>query len=633
MLSSIDSNERLISQTLKQFWGYDHFRSLQKDIILSIIQGEDTLALLPTGGGKSLCYQLPAIVLEGVCLVVSPLLALMKDQILALQSLGIEGELLSSELDEFEQEAIYNRCKDGLLKILYVSPERLQNQLFLKHIQEIEVSFIAVDEAHCISEWGQDFRPSYQNIKKFRQEFKKVPCLALTATATEKVVQEISMKLGLNNPKVFKQSFKRNNLNIIVENTSNKYKRILEFLKQNPSSGIIYTRTRKEAEDLSFFLKNNRFQNVDYYHAGLSAEVKEKLQKKWIGSQFHVLISTNAFGMGIDKDNVRFVIHLSPSSTLENYYQEIGRAGRNGEEAVVLLLWNEQELTHIDDTLLNQIPNQSDYRKILTYLYSIFQIADSDLPEKTFSLEIQRLANLAQLSKAKIRNILTFLHNQELIFYKNSVSASTIQSFVKPEDLDQLNPSDAYFMELLFRHLPGLSIQKVYFSDAAFCSKNHYDLQTFKMKVSQMQKAGYLDYLDGGQNAVKFLKPRNERHLFGEYWTLFNNIQKNKLRKWEENKFFVRDSDFCKMKLILSYFGERDAENCGKCSVCRQRNQSKKNISADIMLQLGKKPMSLDEMAATLSFYSRETIAETLIFLLDIGKIKMLNYKTYMLNQ
>jgi len=632
MLSFTESQDRLIHQTLKQFWGFDEFRSSQKNIILSVINGKDTLALLPTGGGKSLCYQLPAIVLEGTCIVISPLLALMRDQIDSLQSLGIEAELLSSELDEFEEESVYNRCKEGLIKILYISPERLQNQLFLRNIQEINISFIAVDEAHCISEWGADFRPSYQNIKKFRQEFKNVPCLALTATATNKVVEEISIKLGLHDPQIYKQSFKRDNLNIIVENTSNKYNRILEFLRQNQASGIIYTRTRREAEELTLFLKNNRFQNVDFFHAGLPSNEKEKLQKKWISSQFHVLVSTNAFGMGIDKDNVGFVIHLSPSSTIENYYQEIGRAGRNGNEALVLMLWNEQELTNIDNTFQNQIPNKSEYQKILTYLYSIFQVADSDLPERTFQLDINRIKNLTKLSTAKIKNILTFLNNQELIYYKNNISASTIQSFIQSDELEQLAPSDAYFMELLFRNLPGLAIQKVYFSDLAFCKKNGFDISNFKERLKQMQKSGHLEYLDGSQHSIKFLKPRNDRHLFGEYWILFNNIQKNKLRKWEENKFFIQDPDLCKMKLILSYFGERDVENCGKCSVCRKRTNSKRNLSSDIAQQLSNRPMSLDEMAANLNFYSKESISETLIFLLDIGKVKMLNYKTYMLN-
>jgi len=220
------------------------------------------------------------------------------------------------------------------------------------------------------------------------------------------------------------------------------------------------------------------------------------------------------------------------------------------------------------------------------------------LPERTFQLDINRIKNLTKLSNAKIKNILTFLHNQELIFYKNSVSPSVIQSFVQSDELEQLAPSDAYFMELLFRNLPGLAIQKVYFSDAAFCNKNGFDIINFKERLKQLQKAGHLEYLDGSQHSIKFLKPRNDRHLFGEYWTLFHHIQKNKLRKWEENKFFIKDSDFCKMKLILNYFGEKDAENCGKCSVCRKRTNSKKNLSTEIMLHLSQKPMTLDETAA-----------------------------------
>ncbi|MCG2793321.1 MAG: RecQ family ATP-dependent DNA helicase [Weeksellaceae bacterium] len=633
MLSSKESQNTLIHKTLKQFWGFDDFRASQQRIILSVINGKDTLALLPTGGGKSLCYQLPAIILEGTCLVISPLLALMRDQLQALQAVGIPAELLSSDLDSFEEETVYNRCKEGLTKVLFISPERLQNQLFLRNIQEINISFIAVDEAHCISEWGQDFRPSYQNIKRFRQDFKNVPCLALTATATHKVIQEISAKLGLHQPQVFQQSFRRENLNIIVENSSDKYTRILAFLRQNQSSGIIYTRTRKEAEELNNYLKNNKFENVDFFHAGMSSKDKENLQKKWLSSQFHVLVSTNAFGMGIDKDNVRFVIHLSPSSTLENYYQEIGRAGRDGEEAVVLLFWNAQELTSIDDIFKNQIPDKAAYQKILMYLYSVFQIADGDLPEGTFQLDINRIKTLSKSSNAMIKNILTFLHNQELIYYKNSVSTSTIQSFVQAEDLNQLGPSDAYFMELLFRNLPGLTMQKVRFSDVAFCKKNGFDLMNFKGRLKHMQKAGYLEYLDGSQHTVRFLKPRNDRHLYGEYWTLFNHIQTNKLKKWEENKFFITDQDFCKMKLILSYFGERDIDNCGKCSVCRKKMHSKRTLSAEILEQLANRPMPLEEVAAILNFHAKEHISETLIFLLDIGKVKMLNYKTYMLNQ
>ncbi|RZJ42608.1 MAG: ATP-dependent DNA helicase RecQ, partial [Chryseobacterium sp.] len=324
MISSHDFQE-LKNKTLKHFWGYDTFRDSQGDIIDSVIRGNDTLVLLPTGAGKSLCYQLPALLQEGVCLVISPLLALMKDQVNQLKSKGIEAEYLSAELDDFDAEVIYNRCKDGLTKLLYVSPERLTNFHFVQQIEEIQLSFIAVDEAHCISEWGQDFRPSYQNIKDFRKNNPEITCLALTATATPKVLEEIKNKLELNKPNIFQRSFKRDNIKIFSEEISDKYQRIFNILKYAKESGIIYVRTRKDAELLTEFLHRNKINNVDYYHAGLTTKEKNERQNSWNNSDQNVLISTNAFGMGIDKDNVRFVIHFSPSQSIENYYQEIGR--------------------------------------------------------------------------------------------------------------------------------------------------------------------------------------------------------------------------------------------------------------------------------------------------------------------
>jgi ATP-dependent DNA helicase RecQ len=277
MQSSINISN-LITQTLENFWGYNSFRDSQEEIINAVISGKDTIALLPTGGGKSLCYQLPALVLEGTCLVISPLLALMKDQVQQLKSKGIEAEYLSSELDELQEEEIYGRCIEGLTKLLYVSPERLQNKNFLERIDEIAISFIAVDEAHCISEWGQDFRPSYQNIKNFRNQFKNVPCLALTATATPKVIEDIKVKLGFNQYLIFKKSFIRENIEIFIDELSDKYQYIFELLKNSNSSGIIYTRTRRDAEELSKFLQNRNLKNVDFFHAGLS--VRENIRNK-----------------------------------------------------------------------------------------------------------------------------------------------------------------------------------------------------------------------------------------------------------------------------------------------------------------------------------------------------------------
>ncbi|WP_312298350.1 ATP-dependent DNA helicase RecQ [Chryseobacterium sp.] len=633
MISSQDF-QKLKYDTLKYFWGYNDFRDSQEEIIDSVINEKDTLVLLPTGAGKSLCYQLPALLKEGTCLVVSPLLALMKDQVNQLKFRGIEAEYLSSELDEYDAEDIYNRCKEGLTKLLYISPERLTNTQFLQNIEDIQLSFIAVDEAHCISEWGQDFRPSYQNIKGFRSNNPEIPCLALTATATPKVLDEIKNKLELRNPSVFQKSFKRNNIRIFTEEVSDKFQRVFDILKYNNDSGIVYVRTRKEAEQLSEFLKKNQLKNVDYFHAGLTTKEKNAKQNLWNNSDNHVLISTNAFGMGIDKDNVRFVIHYSPAASLENYYQEIGRSGRDGKESFAFMLWNKQELLNFDQILKNQIPNKAEFLKIVSYLYSIFQVAEFELPEKTFQLNITGIQNFTKLSKAKINNVLNFLHNQEIIYYNDNKSLSSLELFIKSDEIDQLPQKDAYFIELLFRTISGLTTHKVMFSEQQVSNKINVSAPLIKERLKELQQKNYLEYVDGALSSIKFLKPRDERAVNSIYWKLFEHIQRNKIQKWEEMKFYTENNSYCKMKLILAYFGEKNSKNCGHCSVCEKNKQSifGKNISQQIINLLAKKPSTIEELSIQLSYHSKENILENLIFLLDSGKVRMLNFRTYMLN-
>lgn len=625
--------QKLKFKTLKHFWGYDGFRDSQEAIIDSVINEKDTLVLLPTGAGKSLCYQLPALLKEGTCLVISPLLALMKDQVNQLKSRGIEAEYLSSELDEYDAENIYDRCKEGLTKMLYVSPERITNKQFLQNIEEIELSFIAVDEAHCISEWGQDFRPSYQNIKEFRKNNPKIPCLALTATATPKVLEEIKLKLELKNPQVFQKSFKRDNIKIFMEEVSDKFQKVYDILKFSNEAGIVYVRTRKEAELLSEFLKKNQLKNVDYFHAGLSTKEKNTKQEIWNKSSNHVLISTNAFGMGIDKDNVRFVLHYSPAPSIENYYQEIGRSGRDGKESFAFLLWNKQELLNFDQILKNQIPNKAEFLKIVTYLYSIFQVAEFELPEKVFQLNINGIYNFTKLSNAKIRNVLNFLHNQEIIYFNEHKSLSSLQLLMEAHEIDQLPRKDAYFLELMLRTISGITTHKVMFSEQQVSGKIGSSVELIKERLKELQQKGYVEYIDGALSSIKFLKPRDERLNSSVYWKLFEHIQKNKIQKWEEMKFYIEDDKYCKMKLILNYFGEKNAKNCGQCSVCERNKQSifGKNISHQILNLLSKRPATIEELSIQLSYHSKENILENLIFLLDTGKVKMLNFRTYAL--
>lgn len=632
MVSQNDINSLKLA-TLKHFWGHQEFRPLQNEIIDTVLNKKDTLALLPTGGGKSLCYQLPALLLEGTCIVISPLLALMKDQVSQLKNMGIEAEYLSSELDEFDAEIIFNNCKDNLTKLLYVSPERLTNPLFLQNLEEIQVSFIAVDEAHCISEWGQDFRPSYQNIKAFRENFDNISCLALTATATDKVMQEIILKINLHSPTVFQQSFKRENIKIFIEKIADKYQRVLDVIKYNESSGIVYVRTRREAEELAQFLQKNNLKNVDFYHAGLSAKEKNIRQKNWSNSDKHTLISTNAFGMGIDKDNVRFVIHYSPSNSVENYYQEIGRAGRDGDKSFAMLLWNDQELKNYDQILMSQTPNKIEFEKVLNFLYSIFQVADGELPEQTFQFNIQTLKNLTKYSASKIINILNFLHNQEIIFYNTFKRLSSLELLIPHEEMETLINKDAYFLEILLRNISGITTHKVMFSEVNICNKLNFNLHDFKERLKELKNKNYIDYIDGTLASVKFLKPRDSRAASGKYWHLFEQIQKNKIQKWEEMKFYTKNNDICKMRLILSYFGEKNTKNCGQCSVCEQQKQSifGSNISSEILQILRSRPATIEEIAVQLSYYQKENILENLIQLLDSGKVKMLNFRTYAL--
>lgn len=632
MISQQDFQE-LKFKTLKYFWGYDNFRDSQEAIIDSIINEKDTLVLLPTGAGKSLCYQLPALLKEGTCLIISPLLALMKDQVNQLKFRGIEAEYLSSELDEYDAETIYDRCKDGLTKMLYISPERLTNKQFLQNIEEIQLSFIAVDEAHCISEWGQDFRPSYQNIKDFRKNNPKIPCLALTATATKKVLEEIKVKLELKDPKVFQKSFRRDNIKIFTEEVSDKFQRILDVLKYTNESGIIYTRTRKEAEQLTEYLHKNQLKNVDFYHAGLTTKEKNAKQTIWNNSNNNVLISTNAFGMGIDKDNVRFVIHYSPSPSIENYYQEIGRSGRDGKDSFAFMLWNKQELSNFDQILKNQIPNKAEFLKIITYLYSIFQVAEFELPEKVFQLNINGIQSFTKLSTAKIKNVLNFLHNQEIIYFNDNKSLSSLQLLMQADEIDQLARKDAYFIELMLRTISGITTHKVMFSEQQASNKIGVSILLIKERLKELQEKGYVEYVDGALTSIKFLKPRDERVNNSIYWKLFEHIQKNKIQKWEEMKFFIEDNQYCKMKLILAYFGEKNSKNCGQCSVCEKNKQSifGKNISVQITNLLANKPSTIEELSIQLNYHSKENILENLIFLLDSGKVKMLNFRTYAL--
>ena len=336
--------------------------------------------------------------------------------------------------------------------------------------------------------------------------------------------------------------------------------------------------------------------------------------------------------MGIDKENVRFIIHFSAPASVENYYQEIGRAGRDGKESFAFMLWNVQEFLQFDDILKNQIPDKKEFLKIISYLYSIFQIADGERPEKPHQFFMQQLQNTTKCSAAKIKNVLNFLHNQELVFLNTHKSLSSLELKLEPHEIDLLPKKDAYFIELLLRCIPGISTHKVMFSEQNLSGKIGAAIPLIQERIRELREAGHVEYIDGALSSITFIQPRDDRSFSGKYWHLFEQIQKNKIRKWEEMKFYAANKDHCRMKMILTYFGEKNAENCGTCDVCESKKErSARSISDEILKILSVQPATADEISMQLAYCNKEKLLEHIILLLDVGKIKMLNFRTYTL--
>jgi len=578
MQSSIQIS-KIITETLQDFWGYNSFRDSQEDIINAIISGKDTIALLPTGGGKSLCYQLPALVLEGTCLVISPLLALMKDQVQQLKSKGIEAEYLSSELDEAQEEEIYGRCIEGLTKLLYVSPERLQNKNFLERIDEISISFIAVDEAHCISEWGQDFRPSYQNIKNFRNQFKSVPCLALTATATPKVIDDIKLKLGFNQYLIFKKSFKRDNISIFIDEVSDKYQRVLDLLKHNQNSGIIYTRTRKEAENLTEFLQKNKLKNVDFFHAGLSVKEKHQKQEKWLKSNQNILISTNAFGMGIDKPDVRIVIHIDMPDSPEAYFQEAGRAGRDGQKAYAVLLYAQSDKTTLNKRISDTFPDKDYIRKVYEDINYYFQMAMGDGMGCTFAFNLDEFCRNFKHFPVQADSALKILTRAGYLEYTDEQdNASRILFTMKRDELYKLHENDTdteKLINIILRSYTGLFTDYAYINEDSLVIRSGLTRQRIYEILLTLTRRHIIHYIPRKKTPyIIYTRERQEKNRLALTREIYEDRKKSYTTRIKAMIEYATADDKCRSRMLLRYFGEKNEHNCGQCDVCLNKHHS-----------------------------------------------------------
>lgn len=559
-------------EILKKYWKHDQFRSLQKEIIDSVLSGQDTFALLPTGGGKSICFQVPALMNDGICLVISPLVALMKDQVQNLQKLDIKAIALTGGIKSDEMVTLLDNCQFGNYKFLYLSPERLQTEWILERIKQLPISIIAIDEAHCVSQWGHDFRPSYLKISNLKTHFPKVPFMALTASATKRVQEDVILQLGLEKTAVFQKSFNRENIAYFVLEAEDKLFRMEQILKKNPEPSIIYVRNRKSCLDVSSQLHALGFKST-YYHGGLSAKEKDKNMQLWMSEEVQVIVATNAFGMGIDKANVKTVIHIQLPENIESYYQEAGRAGRNEEKAYAVLLTSPSDKSNAESQFLAVLPDKKFLNAVYVKLCNYFQIAYGEGIEEQFSFNLNQFCGKYEFPILKTYNAMQFLDRQGIITLSQEFSEKVTVQFIIPSKevlrYMSLNRKDEPILLALLRSYPGIHEVPAALNMAMIAKKAETNETAVNALLHQLMEKEIIEYhaKSNDTRLIFNVIREDERTINGisKYLEIQNNLKKEQLKSVLE---FVKDTENCKSKLILNYFGEKPEENCGICSYC-----------------------------------------------------------------
>ncbi len=559
-----------IHEILKNYWGYDAFRNPQEQIINSVLQGNDTLALLPTGAGKSICYQVPIMAQEGIGIVVSPLIALMKDQVQQLLRRGIKAVEIVSGMSAREIDIALDNCIYGKVKFLYLSPERLQNPMVQERLKKMKINLIAVDEAHCVSQWGYDFRPAYLNIASIREFLPNVPVLALTATATSDVVVDIQDKLKFKKHLVFNISFERKNLNYLVIKEENKLRRLINIIAKVPGSALCYVRNRKQCEEIAKFLSSNGI-IADYYHAGLDLKERSKKQDLWILNKTKIMVATNAFGMGIDKPDVRLVVHLDLPESLEAYYQEAGRAGRDGLKSYAVLLYQDSDVSELIKKTVQSFPSFEELKSTYQDLYNYYQIAYGSGKYLSVSFDWQAFSKVSQLPIQKLIQTLRFLEYESLIHLSDEYKNDTrLNIRLSPEDLYAFQISNAQFdtiIKTFLRSYGGLFDNYVSIQEKELIRRSGLVENEFFRQISLLQQYDVIDYVKGSELPIlTFLEVRftkDQLKLNRQYWQQRKDVLTQKLKGMCS---YVQENT-CRSKLLLSYFSEYNYETCGQCDV------------------------------------------------------------------
>lgn len=593
------------TEILNQYWGFSAFREPQEAIIKSVIENKNTIALLPTGGGKSLCYQIPTLLSDGICIVISPLIALMQDQINNLERKNIKAVLLSSQLSSHEINVIFDNLHFGNYKFLYISPEKLQSSFIQEKIKHLPVSLIAIDEAHCISEWGHDFRPSYLKIAVLKELHPAVPFIALTATATPLVLKDLVKYLGFENPQVFKKSFYRENLAYQVYHLEDKLTKLKLMLKKIKAPAIIYVQSRKMTKELSLQLNNLGFKS-NFYHGGLTVEEKQTALNQWINEDTPIMVATNAFGMGIDKPNVRAVIHLNIPSSIENYIQEAGRGGRDGKKSFSVVLVDDADYYTSEQQLLKTLPAVSFIKEVYFKLNQYFKIPYGDWIQESLTLDIEAFCFHYNFHKNKVYHALKMLDHVEILSLDENFNRKSTVTFLA-NNHEIFNYIDTHkelgnLLQILLRTYGGIIDFTTPINESTLAKKLGITVDLLKNQLSQLTKDEMINFISANIHLqLLFLVPREDERTINLKSTQINHQNELKLAKFNKIVQFLKNNTECRNQQLLHYFGEENPIKCNICEVCLNEKAkiskiSTKEIESQLLEILQNQAKSINEL-------------------------------------
>ena len=620
-------------EILKQYWGYDSFRDLQEEIITSIGEGKDTLGLMPTGGGKSITFQVPALAQEGICIVITPLIALMKDQVQNLRKREIKALAIYSGMTRQEILTALENCIFGNYKFLYISPERLDTEIFRTKLRSMKVSMMTVDESHCISQWGYDFRPAYLKIAEIRELLPEVPVLALTATATPEVVTDIQARLKFREGNVFRMSFERKNLAYIVRKTDNKTKELLYILQRISGSAIIYVRNRRRTKEITELLMNEGI-TADFYHAGLDNAVKDLRQKRWQSGEVRVMVATNAFGMGIDKPDVRIVLHLDLPDSPEAYFQEAGRAGRDGEKAYAVILYSKSDKTTLHKRVVDTFPDKEYILNVYEHLQYYYQMAMGDGFQCIREFNLEEFCRKFKYFPVPVDSALKILTQAGYLEYTDEQDNSSRILFTIRRDelykLREMGKEAEALIQSILRSYTGVFTDYAYISEESLAVRTGLTRQQIYNILVTLTKRRIVDYIPRKKTPyIIYTRERLELRFLHIPASVYEERKARYEARIKAMEEYVTTENICRSRMLLRYFGEKNEHNCGQCDVCLSKRatdnlseESYEEVKRQILDLLSHSPLTPAETADQIKA-EKEDIGQVIRYLLDEGELKM----------